>query len=332
VQGIMNCRALLRVGCLLLLLLASTSSPSWGSALSLEAYRSSIQEALTRVESEKGPLSSEAYDFLEKHFPPHLDVMTKSGEPVPVYNGGLLRLAREGRETDQGRDALIAHLKALDTQISFVDTSISLSEERWVESDARLEKVFRAKEFQDLEEMQDPAWMTFLMELLKKVTEWMKRHPVSINASWHWLEYVFYGVILAGVFLAGLWILRSLGPVGWRFRDLKIKTDMVKKASGMDWQGLREASRREEERGDYRAAIRLFFISVLIEGHERGWWVYRHEATNREHLSDVEGSTKRREALGKMIQVYENAWYGQERPGKAALLHCGEWLHVIEAG
>jgi hypothetical protein len=328
----MNCRALLRVGCLLPLLLAFTCSPSWGSALSLEAYRSSIQEALSRVESETGPLNSAAYDFLEKHFPPHLDVMTKSGEPVPVDNGALLRLAQESRETDQGREALIAHLKALDTQISFVDTPIPLSEVRWGESHARLEKVFRAKEFQNLEEMEDPAWMAFLMELLKKIREWMQRHRVSINASWNWLEYVFYGVILAGVFLVVLWILRSLGPVGWRFPDLQTKADLAGKTSGMDWQGLRETSRREGERGDYRAAIRFFFISVLIEGHERGWWVYRREATNREHLSGVEGSTRRREALGKMIQVYENAWYGHERPGKEALLQCGEWLHLIEVG
>jgi hypothetical protein len=328
----MNCRALLRVGCLLLLLLASSYRPSWGSALSLEAYRSSIQEALSRIESEKGPLNSEAYDFLEKHFPPHLDVMTKSGEPVPVDNGALLRLAQESRETDQGREALIAHLKALGNQISFVDTPLPLSEDQWGESHARLEKVFRAKEFQNLEEIEDPAWMAFLMELLKKAKEWMQRHRVGINVPGHWLEYVFYGLILAGVFLLGWWILRSLGPVRWRFRDLKTKADLARKTSGMDWQGLRETSRREGERGDYRAAIRLFFISVLIEGHERGWWVYRRETTNHEHLSGVEGSTRRREALGKMIQVYENAWYGHERPEKEALLQCGEWLHLIEAG
>jgi hypothetical protein len=328
----MNCRTLFRVGCLLLLLLASTRSPSWGSPLSLEAYRSSIREALSRVESEKGVLNSETSDFLEERFPPSLDVKTKSGEPVQVDNSVLLRLMQESRETDQGREALIAHLKALGNQISFVDKPIPLSEERWSESHACLEQVFNAKEFQDLEEVKDPPWMTYLVELLKKATEWLQRHRAGINVTGHWLEYVLYGLILAGVFLLGWWILRSLGPVGWRFRDLKIKADSEKKASGMDWRRLRAKSRHEGERGEYRAAIRLFFISVLIEGHERGWWVYRREATNREHLSGVKGSTIRRDALGKMIQAYENAWYGHESPGKEALLHCGEWLHLIEAG
>lgn len=328
----MSFHALLRVCSLFLLLLPFFCNCSWGSALSLEEYRSSIQEALSRVESEKGPLKPEECAFLEEQFPPGLDVNTKSGEAVQVDNGPLLRLVKESQETDQGREALITHLKALCNQISFVDKPIPLSEERWGESHARLGEVFSAKEFQDLEEVKDPPWMAFLMEVLKKAMEWLERHHSGINVSGQWMEYVFYIVILGGVFLLVLWILRSFGPLGWRFRDLKIKSDLERKASGMDWQALREESRNKGEKGSYREAIRLFFISVLMEGHERGWWVYRREATNREHLGGVEGSTERRDALGKMIQMYENAWYGHESPGKEALLQCAEWLRLIEAG
>jgi len=328
----MSCRALLRMCSLFLLLFVFYCDRAWGSALSLEAYRASIQEALSRVESDKGPLKPEESAFFDEKFPPHLDVNTKSGEPVQVDNGQLLRLVKESPETDQGREALISHLKALRSQISFVDQPIPLSEDRWSESLARLDTVFSAKEFQNLEEVKDPAWMVFLKDLLRKIVEWLEKHKGELNVSGEWMEYVFYGVILAGGLLLVLWILRTLGPVGWRFRDLKIKSGEERKASGMDWQALREESRHTGEKGEYREAIRLFFISVLMEGHERGWWVYRREATNREHLRDVEGSPERREALGKMIQVYENAWYGHESPGKEALLQCAEWLRLMEAG
>lgn len=328
----MSYRALLRVCSLLLLPLAFFCECSWGSALSLEEYRSCIQEALSRAEAGKAPLNSEESVFFDERFPPHLEVNTKSGEPVQVDNGQLLRLVKESRETEQGREALLAHLKALRSQISFVDQRLPLSEDRWSESHARLQKVFSAREFQDLEEAKDPAWMVFLSEVLKKVIDWLNRHSGAIQSSGKWMEYVFYGVILGGVFLLVLWILRTLGPVGWRFRDLKIKSGEERKASGMDWQALREESRHKGEKGEYREAIRLFFISVLREGHERGWWVYRREATNREHLRGVEGSTERREALGKMIQVYENAWYGHESPGKESFLQCAEWLRLMEAG
>jgi hypothetical protein len=327
----MSGQPFLRVCCFFLPLLAFFCDCSWGSVLSLEAYRSFIQEALTCVESEKGPLNSEGCAFLEDHFPPHLDVNTKSGEPVAVDNGTLLRLVKESRETDQGREALLAHLIALRNQISFVDKPIPMSEDRWGESHARLQRVFSAREFQDLEEVKDPAWVVWLNELLKKAIEWWTRHNGAASALAGWMEYVFYGVILGGGILLVLWILRTLGPMGWRFRDLRIKSDQEMKAPGMDWEVLREESRRKGKTGAYREAIRLFFISVLREGHERGWWVYRREATNREHLSAVEGSAERREALRKMIQVYENAWYGHENPEKEALLQCAEWLRVIEA-
>ncbi len=327
----MSCHALLRVCSLFLLLLSFFCDCAWGNSLSLEEYRSSIQEAVLRLESEKGPLKPEEFAFIEEHFPPYLEVKTKSGEAVQVDNGPLLRFLKESQENAQGRENLMAHLKALRSQISLGDKPIPLSEDRWGDSHARLEKVFSAKEFQDLEEKKDPPWMAFLMQILKKVMEWLESHSGGISVYGKWMEYVFYGVILGGVFLLVLWMVRSFGPVGWRFRDLKTKPDLKRKTSGMDWQALRDESRNKGEKGAYREAIRLFFISVLMEGHERGWWVYRREATNREHLSGVEGSTERREALGKMIQVYENAWYGHESPGKEALLQCAEWLRLIEA-
>ena len=327
----MSCYALLRVFSLSLLLLAFFYDCSWGSALSLDEYRSSIQEALSRVESGKGPLKPEESAFFDEPFPPHLEVNTKSGEPVRVANGALLRLVKESQENDQGREALLVHLKALCNQISFVDKPVPLSEDHWSESHARLQKVFGAREFQDLEGAKDPAWMVFLTELLRKVMEWLEKHHGEINTSGEWMQYLFYGVILGGVFLLVLWILRTFGPVGWRFRDLKVKPAEESKASGMEWQALREESHHRGENGAYREAIRLFFISVLMEGHERGWWVYRREATNREHLGRVEGSPERREALGKMIRVYENAWYGHGSPGEEAFLQCAEWLRVIEA-
>jgi Domain of unknown function (DUF4129) len=328
----MSCSALLRGCSLFLLLFAFLCDRSWGSVLSLHEYRSSIQEALSQVDSRKGRLESEESAFFDEHFPSHLEVNTKAGEPVQVDNGPLLGLVKQAQETDEGRETLIVHLKALRSQIAFVDKPVPLSEEGWSESLDRLNKVFSAKEFQNLEEAKDPAWMVFLQEFLRKVLEWMARHRGAINSSGDWLEYVFYGVILGGVFILVFWIVRTLGPVGWRFRDLRVKPVQERKASGMDWKTLREESRHHGEKGEYREAIRLFFISALMEGHERGWWVYRREATNREHLSDVEGSTERKEALERMIQVYENTWYGHESPGKDALQRCSEWLRLMEAG
>jgi len=69
----------------------------------------------------KGSAETRGIRFFDEPFPPHLEVITKSGEPVRVANGALLRLVKESQENDQGREALLVHLKALCNQISFVD-------------------------------------------------------------------------------------------------------------------------------------------------------------------------------------------------------------------
>lgn len=328
----MSCRIMLKAFNLFLILLALLCECSLASPLPLDDYRAFIHEALSCIEPGKGPLKAEETAFFDRHFSNKLEVNTKTGEPVPVDNGRLLGLVKQAQETDKGREALVDHLKALRSQISFVDHPVPLSEDRWRESRALLDDVFRGREFQDLEEAKDPAWLVFLADLMKKIAQWMERQSGAMEGSGEWVEYAFYGLILGGVVLLISWIFRALGPVGWRFRDNRIKSIQGRKAPGMDWLTLREESRRRGDQGEYREAIRLFFISVLMEGHERGWWVYRREATNREHLTAVDLNAERREALGKLIQVYEKAWYGHEGPGKEAFLQCSEWLRLIEAG
>ena len=328
----MSCRALLRTFSLTLLLMAMLCDGSWANSVSLNEYRVSIQEALSRVEPGKGMLSSDESAFFENCFPPRFAVNTRSGEPVQVDNGPVLALVKQAQESDQGREALISHLKALRSQLSFVEIPNPLSEERWSESLAQLNEVFSAREFQGLEEAAVPAWLVFLMDLLKKIGEWLAGHGGLAKGYGEWVEYAFYGVVVAGLLLLIFLILRSFGPVGWRFKDRKVTSGQERKVKGLNWQSLREESRDKSEKGEYREAIRLFFISVLMEGHERGWWTYRREATNREHLIGVEASAERREALRKMIQVYENAWYGHESPSREAFMQCADWLRRIEAG
>ena len=64
-------------------------------------------------------------------------------------------------------------------------------------------------QFQALEGAKDPAWMVFLTELLRKVMEWLEKHHGELNTSGEWMQYVFYGVILGGVFL----LLQVIGRV-----------------------------------------------------------------------------------------------------------------------
>ena len=75
----------------------------------------------------------------------------------------------------------------------------------------------------------------------------------------------------------------------------------------------------------------VIFVSVLMEGHQLGWWIYKPGATNKEHLAHVEGQSERNPLLRKLVAHYEKAWYGLGKPGQQEYRDCEEWVRQMEA-
>jgi hypothetical protein len=169
--------------------------------------------------------------------------------------------------------------------------------------------------------------------LLRRFVEWLRDHAGSIEGiSVKWIAHVVWVVlVLAGTVLI-IWILRSSGPAGWRWRQPATKAIPRKgKATEVNWLPLRAEAEKKAQEGALRDAVRAFFVSVLMEGHGRGWWAYHPEATNMEHLKRFKGSEERRHALRHLIDLYEEAWYGLRQPGKEAFVNCKQWLRQMEA-
>ena len=130
-----------------------------------------------------------------------------------------------------------------------------------------------------------------------------------------------------------IWIVRSSGPLGWRWKQSAVKklSDGQESVSESDWGSWRLEAHRKAGEGAFREAIRAFFVSVLKEGAGRGWWMYQPATTNREHLAAVKGPEERRRALSDLIDLYEKTWYGLREPDQEAFSSCIEWFHRMEA-
>jgi hypothetical protein len=147
-----------------------------------------------------------------------------------------------------------------------------------------------------------------------------------------WIVFLTYGVVLILGGIVIIWIIRSFGPVAWRRKRPKsIPPPGTESLPEKGWWAWREEAHKKAEQGAFREAIRFLFISVLVEGHQKGWWIYEPEATNREHLARVEDHRHRHEALQKLTELYELAWYGLTQPGKEAFLDCEKWTQRLEA-
>jgi hypothetical protein len=316
-----------------LLLLLPSATNVWGNSLSLEEYRSLVNDGVNLLQSREGDVQAEEIATLEGWFAPEFSVTRAKGEVIQVDGNTTRQWINKARISPDGRKKLLEYLRALSEQLAWEKREFPMTTSEWSKSKAALDQVYRAREFRRLQETKPPAWRAYLRDLLMELMEWLQEHVGSIEGfRLRWIQYALYGVlVLTGIILMA-WILRTSGSFGWRWKQRRVKhAPLTIRSPELGWQTLRAEADRKAREGAFRQAIRSFFISVLMEGHARGWWVYQREATNKEHFARVEGSEQRRNALRQLIDLYEEAWYGLGKPREESFRKCKEWLSQMEA-
>jgi hypothetical protein len=320
-------------GLVLILLLLAVRAMGWADSISLSEYQGRIQESVERLEGNEGVLLPEEISWVRKKFPPDLMVTAMGEEPVPVDRKEIMHWTDEDEDDPQARERLAAYLKATSRQISDEALGIHLDGPNWQKSRTLLDEVYEAREFKHLAKRKDPAWKKFISRLLEALGNWLKEHLGTLEGiSLDWVRYLVWGIvlILGAILLA--WIIALFGPVGWRWkRSRAIPAKQGKPSPEKDWRALRQQAYDRASQGSFREGIRYIFLSLLVEGDQKGWWIYEPEATNREHLSRVRDQVQRYEPLQKLIERYERAWYGLGKPGKKEFQDCENLVHRVEA-
>ena len=303
-----------------------------GESISIEEYRTRIQDAIEYLESNQGALQQEEINYLEDVFPSGLIVQDTRGEAVRTDHKGPLRWTKDEKDTAKDRNDLKTHLKSLLEQLSLPEGVGSLmGGMAWGEKRRRLDEIYETKEFSALREKKIPPWKAYIDELLKRLREWLQAQvgPLGPIFPGKWGQYILYGVILVAGGVLIFWIFRSVGPIGWRWRHPVLRQTPVVETPETDWITWREQARSKAKEGAFREAIRSLFVSALMEGRHRGWWDYDPEMTNQEHLARVGEPVARREALRKLTDLYESSWYGLGHPGRKEFHRCEEWLEQM---
>ena len=305
-----------------------------GESISIDEYRARIRGAIEYLESKEGMLQQEKTSYMEDLFPTGLIVRDMSGEAVRTDHQGPLRWTKEDKDASKGRSHLKTHLSSLLEQLSWPQgVGNPVSGAAWEEKRRRLGDIYETKEFSALKEKKAPPWKAYIDELLTRLGQWLKTHigPLGVILSGKWSQYLLYGVIFiaGGVFIYR--IFRSLGPIGWRWRQSVLGQVPDLRTPEKEWITWREQARLKAYEGAYREAIRSLFVSALMEGRHRGWWDYAPETTNREHLARVKAPVARREALRELTDLYEKSWYGLGQPGREEFRRCEEWLEQMVA-
>ena len=304
------------------------------STISFDEYMSRLRQSLESARSEKGPMDPAEVAGQKALFPSGLKVRTREGKEVRLNREDLVRWMDEAGRSSEGRESLVRYLESVIHQVEKERTIIPWTDNQWEQSRAKLDAIYGLPEFRGLKEIEPPPWLASLIELLKKLGKWLDSVVKTFEGKMpgRWIGYVFYGLLLLTAGFLIFWLVRSFGPTGWRWRSASaMKTAPKTKTVGKDWRAWRSHAMEKASEGAFRDAVRFFFVSVLLEGHDHGWWTYNPEATNREHLARVGGPVDRQDALKQLTALYEKVWYGQEEAGQESYHRCSEWLRQMEA-
>jgi hypothetical protein len=320
-------------GIVSLALFFSLSARGWATEIPAADYRSRIQDYVALLEQREGKLQSEESSWFNERFPSGLVVQDVSGEGHLVDREGFLRWIQEAENSPDGRDGLIAYQKTLLNQISWETKGRFQEEGGWAECRALLDQIYKGKEFSKLLNKRTLPWQRYLREFFAAVDKWLEEHLKFLGGiKGKWFLFASYLILLMLATILIIWLMRLLGPVGWRWRQPRVALPTPRQSSSeRGWREWRDLADKKAQQGAFREAIRFIFISVLLEGQQKGWWLYEREATNRQHLARVETTSERRKPLQRLIESYELAWYGLRQPGSQEFQECKNLAKGMEA-
>jgi hypothetical protein len=310
--------------CLLGWLLPSTTL---GETLGLSEYRDRIRRAIASLEADNGEAASQKIEALVRMFPEAFVVRNGHGT-VSVTRRSVIGPAPVQDASPQTIQQILAHLQALEEQIS-----VPAPELQALLPDLHdtLSAVYRGREFAHLRQQSPGSWLAKVFDYIRSLLSRLGQHFPSLGSvDGLWLQAAAYGVLLLSGLVLAVWLVRNFRGVGWQRRVPSVAAPSFSRTEQRSWTAWREEAHRRCQDGAYREAVRCLFISVMLEGGEKGWWPYEPQATNSEHLARLPQATERRTALARLIRRYEEVWYGMMQPTEPDYRQCETWVQQME--
>ncbi len=117
--------------------------------------------------------------------------------------------------------------------------------------------------------------------------------------------------------------------------DLKMKRSEVKKSSAekaveniedVDIYGLLEQARSE---GNFRMAVRLYYLGLLKKLHELGVIAWKKDKTNRDYLAELFSKDFYFQEVQRLTVSYEAVWYGEHNLNAASFQHLSSRFEFV---
>jgi hypothetical protein len=289
----------------------AASLPSDPSPSALGDYRDQIQSALRQLRERREAGAPDAAATLRRVGPV---LMLDGSQTSPDLTGVISSLEAQPPDVAGGEAGLGALLAE-------IDRSGSLSRYTTTDGHDRLQRVLDRPEFQPARSPTDPlgeflgwVWSSiteFVGGLWSTVLGWIGTvlSPLGItipNVDLH-LPAVAAGLLLVGGLI--FWVVRSLRrTIAPEVFQLQSEEAMFRTSPS----ALRAEAMELAQKGEFRTAVRVLYLAVLLQWDERGKFLFDRALTNREVLERLRAGEDAVsvQQLSPLVERFDRFWYG----------------------
>lgn len=133
--------------------------------------------------------------------------------------------------------------------------------------------------------------------------------PLSIPWGGPLLRLISYSVVTCIVILLIYFIVRNIS-FDLHIKRAKVEGDLEKPVENIEELDIQVLLDRAIRSGDFKLAIRLYYLRLLKKLHEQNKIVWKKDKTNRDYLSELFSRDFFFEEIKRLTLSYESVWYG----------------------
>jgi len=143
----------------------------------------------------------------------------------------------------------------------------------------------------------------------KKREEPVTSKPFSIPWGGPLLRLISYAVVTGIVILLIYFIVRNIS-LDLHIKRAKVEENLEKPVENIEELDIQALLERAIKAGDFKLAVRLYYLRLLKNLHEQKVIVWKKDKTNRDYLSELFSRDFFFDEIKRLTLSYESVWYG----------------------
>jgi hypothetical protein len=291
----------------LILLLAVLTSPT--VAMTVHEYAGEIRSSILILESMRDEEVEGGIELLRARIS-SWETVTLKGVTIKTdhrwLGSQLDRISKEENAKKRG-EALAGLIKTL----RGLELALKMPGPMARDPKPPLRKILESKEFAKREDN------FIMMRIINKIREWFGGLWPNVSLSPQFVGFIkvlFYVVLGGLLILIIILLLRRIGKISLSLRNRAEELPRSEPDRLGNSQELQEEAGRYAKEGNYRYAVRLLYIALLVYLDEKGKIEYNPTQTNSEYLWRASEYSSLYGLLKVLTTAFERYWYGLVRP------------------